>query len=60
MREWRCWNTTMCRPRGESGGTLYEALRSELPGHRFVCPAHAAAIPLLITGIAAAVKPCVL
>ncbi|GAA5706910.1 hypothetical protein Save01_07769 [Streptomyces avermitilis] len=50
----------MCRPRGESGGTLYEALRSELPGHRFVCPAHAAAIPLLITGIAAAVKPCVL
>ncbi|MEU2561458.1 tetratricopeptide repeat protein [Streptomyces longispororuber] len=40
--------------------TLYEALRAELPGHRFVRPAHPHDVPALVAGIAAAAEPCVL
>ncbi|MEU8579394.1 tetratricopeptide repeat protein [Streptomyces abikoensis] len=40
--------------------TLYEALRVELPGHRFVRPARPGDIPSLIAEIVASADPCVL
>ncbi|MEV5242984.1 tetratricopeptide repeat protein [Streptomyces cinnamoneus] len=40
--------------------TLYEALRAELPDHRFVRPACPGDVPLLISEITASAKPCVL
>ncbi|MGQ4712769.1 tetratricopeptide repeat protein [Streptomyces anulatus] len=39
---------------------LYEAMRTELPGHGFVRPANPAEVPQLVLDIAAASKPCVL
>ncbi|WP_058042878.1 tetratricopeptide repeat protein [Streptomyces roseifaciens] len=40
--------------------TLYEGVRAELPGHRFVRPAHPADVPTLIARIVASADPCVL
>ncbi|MET9413037.1 tetratricopeptide repeat protein [Streptomyces klenkii] len=40
--------------------TLYEAMRAQLPRHRFMRPAHPADFPSLAAGIVACADPCVL